>query len=97
MDLQVIRDAYLRQMEQLAYPADIVSRRAFTYQRFIDHHETLDSVSLKEFAESNSFLRPHSHCLLQLDVLSWLRYMEREKLIDAELWIRFDRKTEEFM
>ncbi|MCB0278283.1 MAG: hypothetical protein KDD94_02185 [Calditrichaeota bacterium] len=97
MDLQTIRNAYLRQMEQLAYPADLVSRRAFTFQRFIDHHETLDSVSLQCFYESNNFLRPHSLCLLRLDLLAWLRYMEREKLIDGEMFMRLDRGSEEFM
>ncbi|MCB0279415.1 MAG: hypothetical protein KDD94_07935 [Calditrichaeota bacterium] len=97
MDIQAARNAYIRHLEQHAYPTELVNRRAFTFQRFIDHHETLDSISLKEFTESNSFLRPHSYCLLRLDLLAWLRYMEREKLIDGEMFLRLDRGAEEYM
>ncbi|MCB0278021.1 MAG: hypothetical protein KDD94_00860 [Calditrichaeota bacterium] len=97
MDLQTIRNAYLRYLELNSYPADIVNRRGFTYQRFIDHHETLDSVSLQCFYESNDFLRPHSWCLLRLDLLAWLRYMEKEGLINGDMWLRLDRGSEEVM
>ncbi|MCB0279959.1 MAG: hypothetical protein KDD94_10670 [Calditrichaeota bacterium] len=93
----MILNSYVLQMEQLSYPSELVNRRQFTYQRFIDHHETLDSVSLQCFYESNSFLRPHSYCLLRLDLLAWLRYMEKQGLIDGEMFMRLDRGSEEFM
>ncbi|MCB0279537.1 MAG: hypothetical protein KDD94_08555 [Calditrichaeota bacterium] len=97
LDLQVIRNSYIRFMEQRNYPAELVNRRAFTYQRFIDHHETLDSVSLKEFYDNNDFLRPHSHCLVLMDLLAWLRFMENEKLIDQRMYLDLDRRMEEVM
>ena len=97
MDLQEILNSYIRHLEQNNYPAELVNRRAFIYQRFIDYFDNLDSESLLAFYNDNNFLRPHSHCLLQLDLLAWLRFMETEKLIDGTLYLALDRKTEEVM
>ncbi|MCB0280316.1 MAG: hypothetical protein KDD94_12480 [Calditrichaeota bacterium] len=97
MDLQLILNTYIRHLELNNFPATIVSRRSFTYQRFINSYDELNSESLINFYNDNNFLRPHSQCLLQLDLLSWLRFMEIEKLIDHRLFMNLDRLFEEVM
>lgn len=95
MNIEESIDQFVRFMELNHFPHSVVNRRKFTFQRFADTYGHLTRDMIQDFIEDNNFLRTQSLTLLRLDILSWLHYLQGEKVINEQLYIEIDRESEE--
>ncbi|MCB0280500.1 MAG: hypothetical protein KDD94_13415 [Calditrichaeota bacterium] len=86
MNIETAITGYIQSLQMMDYPAELVNRRHFTFQRFLNAYDDFDSSSLRNFIEDNSFLSREYFILLKLDIFCLLRYLEQQGLIGTEVF-----------
>ncbi|MCB0280851.1 MAG: hypothetical protein KDD94_15205 [Calditrichaeota bacterium] len=90
LDLEKVINDYNRFMAVNKYHHETINRRYFTLQRFLTRYEFLSTDNLRDFIDESDFMKAESYCLLKMDLLCFLRYLEKEKLISERLYTQVD-------
>ena len=90
MKIESAIKSYISSLIVQNYPAELVNRRHFTYQRFLDQHNEFSFENLLSFYKNNNLLAKENQVLLHIDILCLIRYLEQQRLIDTGLFRRLD-------